>query len=149
MNRFLKVYLDGASLGEVRASLENLPGRSSTVMAQPSEHLSFRGYNALGLQVNSSFFSFWLPGKEAGGTLCNLGYLSSLVELNLCGNGLTNIPAARISDLTDLLAPSSPWTWLIQLWNNMLKDRPWDGASMESTGQNSVTSEQILYIFVH
>ncbi|KAL3353041.1 hypothetical protein AABB24_020837 [Solanum stoloniferum] len=103
-------------------------------MAQPSEHLSFRGYNALGLQVNSSFFSFWLPGKgqnstglvaaistEAGGTLCNLGYLSSLVELNLCGNSFTNIPAARISDLTELLAPSSPWTWLIQLWNNMLK----------------------------
>ncbi|KAH0736723.1 hypothetical protein KY285_012430 [Solanum tuberosum] len=120
MNRFSKVYLDGASLGEVRASLENLPGRSSAVMAQPSEHLSFRGCNALGLQVNSSFFSFWLPGK-----------------------------AASISDLTELLAPSSPWTWLIQLWNNMLKDRPWDGASMESTGQNSVTSEQILYIFVH
>ncbi|WMV60226.1 hypothetical protein MTR67_053611 [Solanum verrucosum] len=58
---------------------------------------------------------------EAGGTLCNLGYLSSLVELNLCGNSFTNIPAARISDLTELLAQSSPWTWLIQLWNNMLK----------------------------
>ncbi|KAL3353047.1 hypothetical protein AABB24_020837 [Solanum stoloniferum] len=74
---------------------------------------SGKGQNSTGLVAAIS--------TEAGGTLCNLGYLSSLVELNLCGNSFTNIPAARISDLTELLAPSSPWTWLIQLWNNMLK----------------------------
>nr|XP_033511975.1 TMV resistance protein N-like isoform X2 [Nicotiana tomentosiformis] len=42
------------------------------------------------------------PDFSDGGTLCNLGFLSSLVALNLGGNDFTNISAASISGLTRL-----------------------------------------------
>ncbi|XP_059276476.1 TMV resistance protein N-like [Lycium ferocissimum] len=104
---------------------------SSISLLKHLKHLSFHGCNALGLQVGSSIFSSWLPGKgqysmgliisnlsslcslttldisycniSDGGALCNLGCLSSLVELNLSGNNFTNIPAPSIGGLTRLI----------------------------------------------
>ncbi|KAK4343238.1 hypothetical protein RND71_036332 [Anisodus tanguticus] len=110
-------------------AIERIP--SSISLLKNLKHLSFRGCNALSLQVGSSIFSSWFSGKgqnsmgltisnlsslcslttldishcniSDGGTLCILGCLSSLVELNLSGNNFNNIPAASISGLTRLI----------------------------------------------
>ncbi|XP_060196153.1 TMV resistance protein N-like isoform X2 [Lycium barbarum] len=104
---------------------------SSVSLLKNLKHLSLRGCNALGLQVTSSSFP-WLQEKchhekfmgvnfhnlsglcsltkldlsdcniSNGGILCNLGFLPSLVELNLGGNNFPSIPATSISRLTRL-----------------------------------------------
>ncbi|KAM3395443.1 TMV resistance protein N [Capsicum galapagoense] len=117
-----ELYCDGTAIRTIPSSISLL---------KSLKHLSFHGCNALGLQLDSSIFSSWLPGKgqnsmglnisnlsslcslttldishcniSDGGTLCNLGCLSSLVELNLSGNSFTNIPDASISGLTQLI----------------------------------------------
>ncbi|KAK4343239.1 hypothetical protein RND71_036333 [Anisodus tanguticus] len=105
---------------------------SSVSLLKNLKHLSLRKCNALGLQGSSSSFFPWLQEKSHGqkfmginfhnlsglcsltnldlsdcnisngGILCNLGFLLSLVELNLDGNNFPNIPAASISSLTRL-----------------------------------------------
>ncbi|KAM3215708.1 hypothetical protein P3L10_025148 [Capsicum annuum] len=77
--------------------------------------LSFRGCNGLGSRVSSSSHVKNLSGLSSlitrdlsdcnisdGGILSDLGFLQSLMKLNLDGNNFSNIRAASISRLTRL-----------------------------------------------
>ncbi|KAM3215710.1 TMV resistance protein N [Capsicum annuum] len=82
-------------------NLKHLTLRRCNALASQREDLGLAFSNLSGL-CSLTMLDIGNCSISDGGILCNLGFLPSLMELNLGGNTFTNISAASISGLTRL-----------------------------------------------